>query len=57
MDHFHYRDGHLYCEDLPISGLAEKYGTPLYVYSQNAILQQLKTLQTIADRWLGRLQP
>jgi diaminopimelate decarboxylase len=46
MDHFHYRDGHLYCEDLPVSELAEQFGTPLYVYSQNAILQQLKALQT-----------
>ena len=46
MDHFQYVDGHLHCEDLPISGLAEKHGTPLYVYSQAAILEQLKSLQT-----------
>ncbi len=46
MDHFHYRDGHLYCEDLPVSDLAAQYGTPLYLYSQNAILGQLKALQT-----------
>ena len=46
MDHFHYRDGHLYCEDLPVSDLAARYGTPLYLYSQNAIVGQLKELQT-----------
>ena len=46
MDHFSYRDGHLYCEDLLVSDLAAKYGTPLYLYSQNAILGQLKALQT-----------
>ena len=46
MDHFSYSDGHLYCEDLLVSDLAAKYGTPLYVYSQNAILGQLKALQT-----------
>ena len=34
MDHFHYVDGHLYCEDLPVADLAAKFGTPLYVYSQ-----------------------
>ena len=34
MDHFHYRDGQLYCEDIPVAELAEEYGTPLYVYSQ-----------------------
>ena len=46
MDHFHYRDGHLYCEDLSVADLADRFGTPLYVYSQNAILGQLKALQT-----------
>ncbi|WP_435011457.1 diaminopimelate decarboxylase [Tundrisphaera lichenicola] len=46
MDHFHYEDGHLYCEGLRVGDLAEKFGTPLYVYSQNAILEQLKALQT-----------
>jgi diaminopimelate decarboxylase len=46
MDHFSYRDGRLYCEDLPVTELAERHGTPLYVYSQAAFLDQLHTLQT-----------
>jgi diaminopimelate decarboxylase len=46
MDHFHYRDGQLYCEDTPVTRLAEEYGTPLYVYSQGMFLETLKTLQT-----------
>ena len=46
MDHFHYRDGQLYCDDLPVSRLAEEFGTPLYVYSQRAIVGALKALQT-----------
>jgi diaminopimelate decarboxylase len=46
MDHFHYRDGHLYCEELPVAELAAKYGTPLYLYSQAAIVGGLKALQT-----------
>ena len=29
MDHFHYRDRDLYCEDLPVAELAERFGTPL----------------------------
>jgi len=45
MDHFSYRDGHLYCEDLAVSDLAAQHGTPLYLYSQNAILGQLQALQ------------
>lgn len=34
MDHFDYRDGELHAEDIPLSRLAEQYGTPLYVYSR-----------------------
>ena len=41
MELFHYRDGQLYCEDLSVADIAEKYGTPLYIYSQNAILGTL----------------
>lgn len=45
MDHFHYRDGQLYCDEVPIARLADEYGTPLYVYSQGAIVGGLKALQ------------
>ena len=45
MDHFHYVSGQLFCEDVPVADLAARYGTPLYVYSQAAILGQLKALQ------------
>jgi diaminopimelate decarboxylase len=34
VDHFEYRQGKLYCEDVPIETLAETYGTPLFVYSR-----------------------
>ena len=34
MDHFEFKQGELYCEDLSIASLAAKYGTPLYVYSR-----------------------
>jgi|TARA_B110000971_G_scaffold32931_1_gene30485 diaminopimelate decarboxylase len=34
LDHFNYKDGSLFCEDVAISTLAETYGTPLYVYSR-----------------------
>ncbi len=34
MDHFEYKKGELYCEDVAIAELAESYGTPLYVYSR-----------------------
>ncbi|MCP4980319.1 MAG: diaminopimelate decarboxylase [Gammaproteobacteria bacterium] len=34
MDHFEYKKGELYCEDVAISALAQEYGTPLFVYSR-----------------------
>src|SRR5215471_4639736 len=40
---FEYRDGELYCERLPLGQLGEKYGTPLYVYSANAIRERSRT--------------
>ncbi|MDP4548163.1 diaminopimelate decarboxylase [Marinobacter sp. MDS2] len=34
MDHFNYRDGELYAENLPVAQIAEQFGTPAYVYSR-----------------------
>jgi diaminopimelate decarboxylase len=45
MDHFHYRDRHLCCEDVPVRALAEAYGTPLWVYSKATLLHHLAQLQ------------
>ena len=39
MEPFHYRDRQLYCEDVPVAELADRFGTPLYVYSQGALLE------------------
>ncbi|MDR0361603.1 MAG: diaminopimelate decarboxylase [Planctomycetota bacterium] len=36
--HFEYRDGELWCEGVSARELAEKYGTPLYVYSRQRLL-------------------
>lgn len=45
MDHFHYRDGTAYCEDLSLKELAEKYGTPLYVYSRATLQRHLRRVK------------
>ena len=45
MDHFHYRDRVLHCEDVPLAELAEKYGTPLFVYSRATLLHHLHQIQ------------
>ena len=34
MDHFEYRAGELYAENVSVTQLAQAYGTPLYVYSK-----------------------
>lgn len=34
MDHFEYRDGLLHAESLPLTGIAERFGTPCYIYSR-----------------------
>ncbi|SOB80128.1 diaminopimelate decarboxylase [Sphingomonas guangdongensis] len=34
MDDFHYRDGELYVEDVPVAAIAAAVGTPVYIYSQ-----------------------
>ena len=46
MEPFQYRDRQLYCEDVPVAELAAQFGTPLYVYSQSAILETLETLRS-----------
>ena len=34
MDHFNYRNGQLYAEDVPVADIAARFGTPAYVYSR-----------------------
>jgi diaminopimelate decarboxylase len=41
---FTYKDGELRCDRVPLKALAERYGTPLYVYSAAAIRERYRTL-------------
>src|SRR5213079_311385 len=41
---FRYRDGQLHCEDVDLACVAEKFGTPLYVYSAGTILDHYRRL-------------
>jgi diaminopimelate decarboxylase len=45
MDHFHYADRVLHCENVAVAALAETYGTPLFVYSRATLLHHLAQLQ------------
>ena len=42
MDHFNYRDGVLYAEDVPVPRIAEEVGTPFYVYSTATLARHVK---------------
>jgi len=44
MDRFEYREGRLYCEDLPAADLARRFGTPLYLYSAETLRQHYRKL-------------
>lgn len=45
MDHFHYRERELFCEEVPVTALAEKYGTPVWIYSKRTLLHHLSQIQ------------
>jgi diaminopimelate decarboxylase len=42
---FAYRRSRLWCDDVSLESLAEKYGTPLYVYSGRQIRERLQLFQ------------
>lgn len=42
MHLFEYKDGELYAEDVPVREIVSKYGTPLYIYSYNTLLNHFK---------------
>ncbi|HEY3243380.1 MAG TPA: diaminopimelate decarboxylase [Phycisphaerae bacterium] len=46
MDHFRYRDGLLFCEDVPIPRLADEFGTPLFVYSRQTLVDHFNRFAT-----------
>lgn len=45
MHEFRYRSGRLCCESVPVERLARKFGTPLYVYSQDTLTQHVEKLR------------
>ncbi len=45
MPAFVYQSGRLSCEGVPLSAVARRFGTPVYVYSRRAILEQFARLR------------
>ena len=42
MHHFQYRDKALYCEEVPVSRIAEQVGTPFYLYSHATLVKHFE---------------
>lgn len=47
MKYITYKDNTLFCEDIPLQEVAEEYGTPLYVYSKNQIVENYRSFNTV----------
>lgn len=48
-EHFYYLDGLLHAEGLPVSALAEQFGTPCYCYSRAALTSALNEFRSVLD--------
>jgi len=46
---FHYHDGHLFCEEVDLTRAAEKFGTPLYIYSTATLLDHYARLDAALE--------
>jgi diaminopimelate decarboxylase len=44
MDFFNYRDGELYCENVPAAKIAREVGTPAYVYSKATLIHHYRQI-------------
>lgn len=49
MNHFEYRDGVLYAEDVPVPEIAKAVGTPFYVYSTATLERHFKVFSKAFD--------
>lgn len=47
MHYFIYHAGELYCEEVPVKKIVEKYGTPLYIYSGKTIRRHFKVFDSV----------
>ena len=45
MDHFSFRDGRLFAEDVDVESIAAEVGTPVYVYSKATFLDHLQGIR------------
>ena len=44
MTHFHYKENQLFCEETPVREIAEEFGTPLYIYSRQQLIENFRSI-------------
>ncbi|HTT75962.1 MAG TPA: diaminopimelate decarboxylase [Candidatus Binataceae bacterium] len=44
MNYFNFRDNQLYAEEVPVAELANRYGTPLYIYSARTLRRHFRVM-------------
>ncbi len=45
MHHFSYKEGELYCEEVPLKNIAGEVGTPCYVYSYATLVRHYQAME------------
>ena len=53
MSYFSYKNNILYCEKVKISDIADKYGTPAYIYSKKTLSENFDTYANAFDKKSG----
>jgi diaminopimelate decarboxylase len=46
MNHFEYKNGELFCEDVSVSSIAAEVGTPFYLYSRATLVRHFKAFDS-----------
>jgi diaminopimelate decarboxylase len=47
LAHFYFKGDELYCEDVPVREIVEKFGTPVYIYSKAQLVENFTILKTL----------
>lgn len=49
MDHFSYKNGEMFAEDVPLATIAKEVGTPVYVYSTATLVRHFRVFSSSFD--------
>ena len=52
MDHFEIKNGELHAEDVPLSRIADEFGTPVYIYSRATLERHARVFREgLSGQW------